>query len=558
MTAPIALFAYNRPDHLARTLAALSANELAKESKLYIFCDGPQSPEDNKKTEAVRRIARKAHGFASITVIEATKNKGLAASIISGVTHIIQEYGRVVVVEDDILTSPYFLKYMNDGLEVYAESPEVASIHGWCFPHAIANPPETFFLRGADCWGWATWKRAWDCFEPDAGKLLTELGRCGLMESFDLDGTYGYTDMLKATLEGRVQSWAVRWHASTYLEGMYTLYPGKSLVENIGFDGTGTHCGTSSKKDMEVSMLPVAVLLQRIEDNTAMRHAQIEFYKSSTTTRCKLAVLKAFFHQWFPPALYNILRGLIRKIWAAPVVFWDGEYSDWQQASEVSTGYDQNAIFEKLQGADLAVRDGRALWERDTVIFFREEYNLQLCSAMMIAAAWNKGNLSVLDYGGALGSTYRQHKCLLGKLQNVSWNIVEQPHIVEYGRKKCADSVLQFWDSMDKCLSYVSVDLIIFSSVLQYLEDPYVLLDQAVSYRPEIIAIDRTPFAQHKERITIQHVSDPIYQATYPCRWLDRSRVRQVLGEKYRILPEYPSPFDPSGFYGMIAFRRRK
>src|ERR1700724_1178578 len=164
--APIALFAYNRPFHLRQTVEALQKNDLASRSHLHIVCDAAKSPVDHQSVQDVRTYARKVDGFARVFVREQARNLGLANSIISGVTNLAGEHGRVIVLEDDLVTSPWFLRFMNEGLEFYADEPRVASIHGYVYP-VKGELPETFFIRGTDCWGWATWDRAWSCFNSD-------------------------------------------------------------------------------------------------------------------------------------------------------------------------------------------------------------------------------------------------------------------------------------------------------------------------------------------------------------------------------------------------------
>ncbi|HBD95608.1 MAG: glycosyl transferase [Spirochaetes bacterium GWF1_31_7] len=240
MNAPIALFVYNRLTNTKETVNALSKNMLAKESDLTIFSDGPKADKDIEKVNEVRNYLKTITGFKSITIIESAVNKGLAASIISGVTEIVNKYTRIIVLEDDLVTSPYFLTYMNDALEMYENEEKVASIHGFIYP-VKKELPETFFIKGADCWGWATWKRAWDLFESDGLKLLNELKNRKLTKEFNFNNSYSYTDMLERQIKGKNNSWAIRWYASAFLNDCYTLYPGKSLVANIGMN-EGTHC----------------------------------------------------------------------------------------------------------------------------------------------------------------------------------------------------------------------------------------------------------------------------------------------------------------------------
>jgi GT2 family glycosyltransferase len=145
MAVPVVIFAFNRPNHFQRTLVALATNKLAKQSDVIIFCDGPRNDEEKRLTRAVRNLAKQAVGFRSLSVVERTTNAGLAQSVIRGVSKALTQHERIIVLEDDLVTSQYFLLYMNEALEIYADTPKVASVHGWCFPNAVQNPPETFF-----------------------------------------------------------------------------------------------------------------------------------------------------------------------------------------------------------------------------------------------------------------------------------------------------------------------------------------------------------------------------------------------------------------------------
>jgi hypothetical protein len=238
--APIALFAYKRRSHLQATVDSLARNPEAARSRLIVFSDGPKTAADAASVEDVRAYIAEITGFLDVTVIARTSNLGLAASIIDGVTHVLRDHDRLIVLEDDMLVSPHFLSYMNDGLACYEANESVASIHGYMYPTSIALP-ETFFLRGADCWGWATWRGAWRHFNPDGKYLATQLEKRGLMRDFEHKGAAPFRDMLERQIAGLNDSWAIRWHAACYLDGLYTLYPGASLVHNIGNDGSGTH-----------------------------------------------------------------------------------------------------------------------------------------------------------------------------------------------------------------------------------------------------------------------------------------------------------------------------
>jgi len=277
--APIALFVYNRPEHTRKTIEALKKNVLANQSQLFIFSDAPRDEASNKNVEEVRAYIKTVTGFKNIEIVERTENWGLSKSIIYGVTDIVNRFGKVIVMEDDLVSSPYFLKYMNTTLDMYENEDRVASIHGYVYP--VKNKlPETFFLRGADCWGWATWARAWKVFEPNGAKLLAELESKKLIEEFDLDGAYPYSTMLKRQIEGKNDSWAIRWHASAFLDDKLTLYPGISLIDNIGQDKTGVHGTQGSMYRTTVSLRQIELGNIPVEESLIARKMIVDYFKS--------------------------------------------------------------------------------------------------------------------------------------------------------------------------------------------------------------------------------------------------------------------------------------
>ena len=264
--APIALFAYNRPWHVAQTIEALKKNELCDASDLIVFSDGAKNDSFKQSVEEVRRYLHSIRGFKSIKIFEHESNLGLGPSIIYGVTKIINEYGSIIVLEDDLVTSPYFLTFMNEALQLYEYEEQVISIHGYCYP--ISGMPETFFIRGADCLGWATWKRGWNQFEENGSDLLAKLKNANLLNRLDLFGTYNFSQMLIDQIAGKNSSWAVRWYASAVLNNKLTLYPGQSLVSHIGNDGSGSNYGFHSTLDVVLNKKYVQVGNIAVSENT--------------------------------------------------------------------------------------------------------------------------------------------------------------------------------------------------------------------------------------------------------------------------------------------------
>jgi len=277
--APIALFVYKRLGHTHQVIEALKKNELSKNSELFIFSDGYKNDEDREKVKTVRQYIRTIYGFKNITIIERDNNFGLANSAIAGITEIIDKYGKIIIVEDDNFTSKYFLRYINDVLSFYEDEKKVAVITGYMYPIKRYLPP-TFFLRGAANWGVGTWKKGWDLFEPDAKKLLDELRKRKLTKEFDLNGAYPFSKMLEAQASGKIDSWTIRWHASAFLEDKLTLYPGKSLVRNIGFDTSGTHCDSGNVYDTTLTTEPVIIKEIPIEESAIALKEIERFFKS--------------------------------------------------------------------------------------------------------------------------------------------------------------------------------------------------------------------------------------------------------------------------------------
>jgi hypothetical protein len=233
-------------------------------------------------------------GFRSVEIVERSANMKLAGSIVDGVTRICEERGRVIVLEDDLVTSPHFLTYMNDALDAYADDERVIGVHGYMFP-VDGTLPETFFLRDPGCWGWATWKRGWDLLNQDGEAMLGMIEKKRLEREFNLDGSYDYLNMLRSRIAGKNSSWAILWYASAFLAGKLTLYPGRSLVQNIGNDGSGTHGGTHARFVTALADRPVSVQMVPVEESV-VGHARLAAYlRASRPSRLKelLGGLKA-------------------------------------------------------------------------------------------------------------------------------------------------------------------------------------------------------------------------------------------------------------------------
>ena len=288
---PIALFTYNRADKTQRAVESLLQNKEAKYSDLFVFADGPKTPEKKAGVEENRKYIHTISGFNSVQIIEREKNWGLANSLIAGITEVINKYGKVIVVEDDLILSPYFLQFMNDGLEKYKDDDRVSSISGF-IPPVEEKMPNTFFLRYFECWGWATWDRAWKLLNTDTKYLLRKVR----MKTYDfnLDGSCGLYGILYCQKVGSVNSWYIRLYASFYLANKLTLFPGKTLVTNEGLDGSGTHCVKSDNSSTSIYYdKPIEIDYIVVEENKKARYLVSQSFKKALPTS---KGLRSFFY----------------------------------------------------------------------------------------------------------------------------------------------------------------------------------------------------------------------------------------------------------------------
>jgi hypothetical protein len=248
--APIAIFAYRRPRHLAQVLTSLDACPEYAHSPVFAFSDGAKTSEDKTGVMAVRRLLH-SRASTNMTIVEADANRGLARSIITGVTQLCERFGRVIVIEDDLVVHPTTLTWFNAALGRFASATNVLQVSGYQFRvPEFRNRPDGVFLKFASSWTWSTWDRAWRLFDPEAigwDALQTDPA---LRQAFDEDNNYPLAAMLTAQMEGRIDSWAIRWRWAAFKADGLTLFPPRSLVTNIGFDATATHNSVGALKKL--------------------------------------------------------------------------------------------------------------------------------------------------------------------------------------------------------------------------------------------------------------------------------------------------------------------
>jgi len=279
--APIAFFVYNRFATTKEVLNSLKVNNLSKYSTIYIFSDGPKNKKDIIKIESIRRYLKKITFFKKIIFKFRNKNLGLSKSFISGIDYVLSKEKSIIVLEDDNIVGKYFLEYMNDALNMYKKNNKVSSVSGYVYPITSKEEKnETFFIRGADCWGWGTWRRSWLKFEKDGKVLKNKIIKKKLAYDFNFSGSIDFLQMLQNQIDEKIDSWAIRWVASNYLQNKLILYPNKSLVQNIGNKGAGTHKLKTNKYDVNLFNDKFKLSRIRILENKKMRSKFEKFFFS--------------------------------------------------------------------------------------------------------------------------------------------------------------------------------------------------------------------------------------------------------------------------------------
>lgn len=298
MLAPIVLFVYNRLDHTQGVIETLLKNTLAKESEFYIFSDAAKTENGVEKVNEVRKFIQDNSwhtGFKKVSIVEAEKNKGLAKSIIGGVSDIIQKYGKVIVLEDDLKLSPYFLEYMNDALEYYREDEKIWSISGYSFPmKSLKRYPHDIFYSYRGCsWGWATWIDRWKTVDWQVKEYEQFIGDQKWIERFNRGGV-DLTNMLKMQMDGKIDSWAIRWCFSQSNQEMYTVYPRISYLENAGCDGSGIHSSVYDEYYTDMSQCVPKCRFETLEiDKKIAKEFQMK-YKDTIKKKIRRRIQKIF------------------------------------------------------------------------------------------------------------------------------------------------------------------------------------------------------------------------------------------------------------------------
>ncbi len=529
--APIALFVYNRPDKTLSVIESLKKNFLAKHSELYIFSDGvnKSNPEDFFRVNCVREIISNINGFRKVRKIFRKKNIGLYQNITTGLNQIFRIKTKAIILEDDIIVSSNFLNYMNSNLEIYKNEDKVGSI---CSNNITENKklPETFFLYHQDCWGWAAWKRSWKLFNPNSAYLLKKINEGDHRKKFNLDDKYDFTNLLFKNIKNK-RSWAINWYASLFLNNKLNLYSSTTMSKNIGFGSDATN----SKNFIKTPNLDYLKndykykKLEPIELGKAYK-SLVNFYNNyySSQKKSRYQKLKNKI-DWGKIVLKNLLIGKRNHF------NFHGTFNSWRDAKKNSSGYDSPKIINKLKSSVIKLKKNKFLFERDTVLFSKPIYDW-IILYYILHNYYKKNSLNLIDFGGSLGSTYFQHKFFLKNLNLLKWNIVEQKKIVNIGNKLLKNELLKFNDNLENVLKKNKTELIIFNTVLQYVEDPWYFL-KLIKKKGIMIIINNILFTKkNHDIILIQKNPKRIYEASYPLRIFSRKNFLKMLKKRFKLV----------------------
>ncbi|MFT8342194.1 MAG: glycosyltransferase [Clostridium beijerinckii] len=304
--APVILFVYNRLEHTKKTVEALKNNDQADETELFIYSDNYKANSDDKnksKVKEVRDYIKTVEGFKEVHIIESEKNKGLASSIITGVTEVIDKYEKAIVLEDDLVTSNKYLQYMNNALEVFRDKNHIWSISGYTPPIDFKGYNQDLYITRRGCsWGWATWKNRWSTINWEKEYYKQGLKDKKIRKAFNGTG-YDMSYMLELQAEGNIDSWAIRWCYNQFIQNKYTIYPVKSFVKNIGTDNSGTHSGDTKKYDVHISLNTEIIVSDNIIENKEISKRFRKFYSP---------MLKIVLSKYARKIrIYNIIRAII-------------------------------------------------------------------------------------------------------------------------------------------------------------------------------------------------------------------------------------------------------
>lgn len=555
---PVVLFAYARPEHLARVLACLRENHVPL---IYAYCDGAKGGSDGAAVVAVRGMLRNID-WSEVRLTERNKNLGLGRNVLAGVTEVAAQHEAFIVWEDDLICVPGTYAWVCAALRRYAGDGRVMSVSAWTHPQIVPSgvDGEPYFDGRAECWVWGGYARSWRGMEQTAREKMAAVAAKGIAPD-----TYG-TDLPRmARAEARKNIWAVRWLYHHLQQGGLCLRPPWSMVEHIGFDATATNAKTmpawGGRQLMAAPALPpcwpdprehpdCAALWRAMNPSVGLgRRLWHRLQRIGGAAKPLKKFVPAPLRRWL----------LVKLGWR----WFRGEYPDWREASRQAGGYAAGIILEKVLAASLAVSRGEAAYEQDGVLFAEARPDRPLIDALQKVRDDCGGRLRVIDFGGALGSTYWRHRDWLCRIPALRWDVVEQAQFVEAGRKHFDHAPLRFFNTVAEAEASSPHELLLCSTTLQYLEDPFAILREWQEAGWTYLLFNNLPLHESgPDTVRVQHVPPHIYPASYPVWFFNREKFVASLSDRYELVRQFSSeavwPVDRRDYPSRgLLFRRR-
>jgi putative methyltransferase (TIGR04325 family) len=530
---PVVLFAYARPAHLARALACLRENGVPL---IYAFADGAKGEADAAAVAETRALLR-AVDWCEMRLTERGENFGLGRNVLAGVSDVAARHEAFVVWEDDLVSVSGTYAWVCAALRRYAADERVMSVSAWTHPRVtpadVGAAP--YSDARAECWVWGAWARSWrGMAEQTALEKMAAAAKRGVAAD-----AYGADLPEMARGEAKKNIWAVRWLYHHFQHGGLCVRPPWSMVEHIGFDAGATNAAEAVEWEnpplRAAPPVPVVWPEPREAEGVRGRWQAANPPRPPRIVRGVRRLAKAAAKALLPEGVRATVRAGVGWKW------FEGNFATWAEAAAASGGYDDAAIVERALRATRAVRDGRGAFERDGVVFAQAEPEPGLVDALRQAATACGGRLRVVDFGGALGTTYWRHRGDFSGMEGWRWDVVEQAKFVAAGRAELGGATLRFFASVEEAGAAGGHDLLLASTVVQYLESPEMAVEAWMARGARFILLNNLPLhARAPDRIAVQRVPPEIYAASYPVRFFNRERFLARFDGRYDVVSEFP------------------
>jgi len=543
---PVVLFAYERPEHLTKTLTCMRENAVPL---ILAYSDGPKHSANQAGVAQVRAILQSID-WAEVHITERPHNYGLGRNVLSGVTAVAAAHELFIVWEDDLIAAPGTYTWMTAALRHYQSDPRVMSVSAWTHPRVTPTDinGQAYFDGRADCWVWGGYARSWRGMDQTASAKINALAQRNIAAD-----AYGVDLPTMARREEKDNVWAVRWLYHHLQKDGLCLRPPWSLTEHIGLDEKATHASADQGwQNLPLRSAPQPSAWPEIMENPACQARWVSAMRKATAGGI-LARLKRGLDKLIPTAVSTPIRQRFFR------VRWEGDYDSWTAAQNDSTGYGNGAIVRRVVEAARSVRDGKMRYDRDGVAFAEEPPRWFAQAAFAALARPLERRINILDFGGALGSHFFQHRSLKPSPFGWNWAVVEQSHLTAIGREEFQTSELRFFDSPSAASEPHSPDVVLLGGVLPYLPNPFEVLAGLLEQKPRMVILERTSFVINGgSRLTVQHVPRSIYAASYPCWYLDRAKFDAVFAAAYELILEQPDEVEtPAGLeFRSFIFKR--